>query len=220
MYGLRLPTHQQLIRKSTGLLVSDKDMTTLGKCCPGKSHPDHTCHDVVAGSARGVGSVSAYAGQYTPSFVDAVLRTVPMFAKAAKKQLVQVPDESEIHECEVLASAKQDLHASDDDTILEALTKVHKNLGHPSSSDLVRVLKHGGASDRAIELARALSCEFCKDQVRPHVPLPAKTSRYTRFNQCIGIDVKFLPGWKSGQKIKAVNIVDQASCFQVVDSIS
>ena len=216
MYGLRLPQHDQLIRKSTGLLVSDKDMTALGRCCPGKSHPDHTCHDVVAGSAPGVGSVSAYAGQYTPSFVDAVLKTVPMFAKAAKKQLVQVPDESEIHECEVLASAKQGLHASDDDTILKALNKVHKNLGHPSSNDLVRVLKHGGASDRAIELARTLSCDFCKAQTRPHVPLPAKTSRYTRFNQCIGIDVKFLPGWKSGQKIKAVNIVDQASCFQVM----
>ena len=31
-----------------------------------------------------------------------------------------------------------------------------------------------------------------------------------------GVDVKFLPGWKPGQKIKAVNIVDQASCFQVM----
>ena len=63
---------------------------------------------MVAGSALGIGSVSAYAGRYTPSFVDAVFRTIPRFAGAAVKQLVQIPDEAETHECEVLASAKQD----------------------------------------------------------------------------------------------------------------
>ena len=41
-------------------------------------------------------------------------------------------------------------------------------------------------------------------------------SSTTQFNQCIGIDVKYLDGWKPGQKIKALNIVDQASCFQVM----
>ena len=216
MYGLRLPKHQNLIRKSTGLLVSHADMQSLGRCCPGKSHPDHTCHDVIAGSAPGIGRISTFAGQYTPSFVDAVLRTVPVFEKSAKQQLIQLADATEIHECEVLVSAKQDLHSPDDETVRKALTKVHKNLGHPSTSDLVRVLKHGGASDKALEIARALTCDFCRAQARPHVPLPAKTGRHTRFNQCIGIDVKYLTGWKQGQKIKAVNIVDQASCFQVM----
>ena len=113
-------------------------------------------------------------------------------------------------------SAKQDSHSPDDETVRKALTKVHKNLGHPSTSDLVRVLKHGGASDKALEIARTLTCDFCRAQARPHVPLPAKTGRHTRFNQCIGIDVKYLSGWKQGQKIKAVNIVDQASCFQIM----
>ena len=215
MYGLRLPSEPHLIRKSIGLLVSHEDMLSLGKCCPGKSHPDHTCHTVVAGSAKGIGAISAYAGQYTPSFVDAVLRTVPVFARRADRQLIQLPDATELHECEALASAKAELHAPDDETINKALTKVHQNLGHPSASDLVRVLKHGGASDRAIELARTFSYEFCKSQVKPHVPLPAKTSPHTQFNQCIGIDVKYLDGWKPGQKVKSLNTVDQASCFQV-----
>lgn len=35
--------------------------------------------------------------------------------------------------------------------------KLHRNLGHPSNADLVRVLKHGQASEEAIKLARDLT---------------------------------------------------------------
>jgi len=141
-------------------MVAHEDMLVLGQCCPGKSHPDHTCHDTIAGTAPGVGSISAFAGQYTPSFVDAVLRTVPVFAKASEQQLVSLIDHTTQHECEVLTAAKQELHAADDATVLKALQKVHKNLGHPSTQDLVRVLKHGGASEKALELAKGLQCDF------------------------------------------------------------
>lgn len=36
------------------------------------------------------------------------------------------------------------------------------------------------------------------------MPLPAKLSRHAQFNQCLGLDVKYLPRWKLGQKIKAL----------------
>lgn len=36
------------------------------------------------------------------------------------------------------------------------------------------------------------------------------------FNKQIGLDVKHLHGWRSNQKIKALNIVDQASGYQRV----
>ena len=135
-----------------------------------------------------------------------------------ERQLVQLVDHTECQEREILASSKQELHSDNEEVVLRALHKVHKNLGHPSSQDLVRVLKHGGASDKALELARSLKCDgdFCLNQAKPKVPLPAKSSRHTQFNQCLGIDVKFLPGWKPGQKVKALNVVDQASCFQTM----
>ena len=44
-------------------------------------------------------------------------------------------------------------------------------------------------------LAHKHVCAFCRAQIRPHVSLPAKTSRPTVFNQCLGIDVKILHGW-------------------------
>ena len=36
------------------------------------------------------------------------------------------------------------------------------------------MLKHGGASEKALELARGLQCDFCLAQARPKVPLPGE----------------------------------------------
>ena len=78
------------------------------------------------------------------------------------------------------------------------------------------ILKHGQASDAAIRLAKDLSCESCKARIKPHVPLPAQTGRVTQFSEQVGLDMKYLPGWRPNQKIKSLNMVDQSSCFQQV----
>ena len=44
--------------------------------------------------------------------------------------------------------------------MLKALRKLHVNLGHPSPSNLARVLKHGGASAAAIDLCREIQSSF------------------------------------------------------------
>ena len=127
--------------------------------------------------------------------------------------VTEMPD-PQVLEC--LAVNRADLQSEDEEAMKRALTRLRKNLGHPSNADLVRILKHGHASDKALELARQFSCDFCRAQIRPHVPLPAQTSRATQFNQRVGIDVKHLPGWSVNQKVKALNIVDQSSCYQQV----
>ena len=210
-FGLKLPHSRHLIRKATGLLVSDSCMKELSLTCPGKHHHEHAQHDTVAGSSPGIGSVSQFAGQYTPAFVEAVLKTVPSFVRSRKAQEVAVSELEEHSVQECLANHQDALNSADDEAMQRALKKLHKNLGHPSNADLVRVLKHGHASERAL---RQFSCDFCKAQIKPHVPLPAQTSRATQFNQRVGIDVKYLPGWSVNQKIKALNIVDQSSCYQ------
>ena len=75
-------------------------------------------------------------------------------------------------------------------------------------------MKHGQASDQALRLAKEFSCDFCKSQARPKIPLPAQPNRVAEFNQQIAIDVKHLRGWKPNQKVKALNVVDTASGFQ------
>lgn len=93
----------------------------------------------------------------------------------------------------------------------EVFTCLHKNLGHPPNSDLVRILKHGQASPEAIDAARCFECDFCKSQAKPGGPLPAQPHRVHEFKYQIGLDVKNLQGWLPNQRIKALNIVDTAS---------
>ena len=151
-FGLRHPQSERLIRirKSTRLLVSHDDMLSLGRMCPGEAEPSHLCHDTMQGSVPGLGHVSEYCGRYTEEFVQAVLRTVPRFVELEAEHEVLVVDEeympSPEHWCQVDAVSRAD--EKSDAEVLAILTKLHKNLGHPPNSDLLRILKHGQASEQ------------------------------------------------------------------------
>ena len=204
-FGLAVP-HGRPIKKGTKLLVSHANMRSLQRQCQGNHE-----HQVVAGNHPEVGSVSRFAGQYPAGFVRAVLRTVKELPDTGVC-LVQAGSDQEC-----LAAARvADIVEGKKEQMMQTLLKLHVNLGHPSPSNLARVLKHGGASSVAIDLCREIQCDVCKAQARPSSPPPAQTHRATQFNERVGIDVKYLPGWKPNQKIPAVNIVDYASSFQIV----
>eukprot|EP00435_Cladocopium_sp_Y103_P003701 s6229_g1.t1 len=213
-YGMRLPGSEKFIRKSTRLLVSHADMQELSKLCPGDG--EHADHDVVAGSWPGVASVSKYASVYPPAFVEAVLSTVPAYRHAVEptsEAPLVVDDTVPAHAWDQIDAVAQE-HTKSDDELRAVLSKLHRNLGHPPNHDLVRVLKHSQASEQVLRLAKDFSCDFCKSQVRPTVPLPAQPRRISEVNQQVGLDIKYLQGWKANQKVPALNLVDYASGFQ------
>lgn len=215
-YGLRLPGQSKLLKKATHLLVSHEDMKCLARQCPGPTHPKHSCHQEIAGSAPGVGQVSTFAGQYTPQFVHATLNTIPAFRQSTAASLVQCAPCTE-SQCQEVLMSRNDLQADKSEAdICKVLDSLHRNLGHPPAHDLVRILKHANASEKAITLARQFECDICKNQIRPHVALPAKTGRVPGFNEVVGLDVKNLPGWHANQKVKALNIVCHGSCYQMM----
>ena len=209
-YGLKVPTGS-LIRKPTRLLVSHSEMTVLAKKCPGSNHHKHCQHQPIAGSFAGVGSISKFAGRYPIAFVKAVLRSVKTIQCSAVLSVQQ--DNSS--EC-LAASRIAELSAEDTEKLKSSLKKLHVNLGHPSNNHLTRILKHGGASDEAIRLSRDFQCEQCIARSPPKTPLPTQTRRVTEFNELVGIDVKYLPGWNVNQMIPCLNIIDYASSLQVV----
>lgn len=67
-----------------------------------------------------------------------------------------------------------------------------------------------------MQAAREFESDFCKSQTRPTSALPAQTHRVSDFNQQLGLDVKHLSGWKNGQKVSGLNLVDQASGYQMM----
>ena len=211
-YNLKLPNSEKLIRKSTRLVASHPEFQKLAKKCPGSSSSEHRCHQVIEGSWPGVGQVSKFCAKYTPEFVKAVLECVPSFPLS---QEVLVIDEVPVEHRHLIGAVSSENSSEPSDAQVDAtLDKLHRNLGHPPNHDLVRILKHGMASEKAISRARNFSCPFCQSQKQPKVPLPAQANRVFDFNDQVGIDVKHLPGWQPNQKIRALNIVDQASCYQ------
>lgn len=92
-----------------------------------------------------------------------------MFGQETAASLVNCEPEPTSEEV-LMAKADLDNPQVTDDQLLQVLDRLHHNLGHPPGHDLVRVLKHGHASDRPIALARKYECELCKTHIRPHVP--------------------------------------------------
>ncbi|OLP84633.1 Copia protein, partial [Symbiodinium microadriaticum] len=170
------------------LLVSHANMTALGK--------------------RSTGEVI---DTYGPKFVKSALRLVREIPRNGVCLIQQAPD----HECFV-AGRVAEMNQQRKEQMQASLRRLHTNLGHPPNAVLIRVLKHGGANQAAIDLARELKCETCEASKQPKPAPLAQTHRVTEFNRRVGLDVKYLPGWMPNQKIPTLNIVDYASSFQVM----
>ena len=209
-YGLRVPGGS-LIRKATGLLVSHQDMLSLGRKCPGPSREGHRTHQCIAGQWPKIGSISRHAAKYTPAFVKAVLRLV----KGLPTGECLCVGDSSWSEC-LVAQALEDLSDDNEHKMQLSLRKLHNNLGHPTNQQLLRILKHGGASAAALEAARRFTCDHCVAQQAPKAALPAQSQRVVEFNAVVGVDIKYLQGWVGNQRIPSLNIIDFANSLQIV----
>ena len=208
-YGLALPDGCP-VQKRAAFLVSHSSMRSLSRSCPG-----HVQHEPVVRNHPKYGSLARFASQYPSGLLRAMLRTVKSLSRCEALVVQACPDK----ECLVAARVRQ-LNGEKREQMMQTLLKLHVNLGHPSCSNLARVLKHGGASQEAIELAREVQCDVCRAQKPPTPPPPAQTHRAEHFNQRVGLDVKYLQGWQPNQKIPCLNVVDYASSYQIMVPLS
>ena len=173
--------------------------------------------------------VSDFVAKYPPAFVKHIVdgfqkcRSLPDNTKTqinlAECQVECLASEAHSDRVEDVIERDDNPEGSEIGDVSRALRRLHSNLGHPSNKDLVRVLRNSGASEEAIRQARELECSVCHNHKAPSSALPANTSRATRFNEKIGLDVKYLPGWKSNQKVPCINIIDYATSLQVMRPI-
>ena len=86
-----------------------------------------------------------------------------------------------------------------------ALRRLHVNLGHSSTNELVRILKHSGATEAAIASARQFSCDVCHENTRPTSARPANPTEVTIFNERLGVDQFEILGLRHLEKRKMLN---------------
>lgn len=95
-----------------------------------------------------------------------------------------------------------------------ALMQVHKNLGHPSNKELMRMLSSVGATEQAMARAKFLRCPTCARHVNRLAQRPARWRLATEFNEHVGLDLFELRDC-AGHKFYFLNILDNASRFQL-----
>lgn len=95
-----------------------------------------------------------------------------------------------------------------------AIQKLHVNLGHASKADMMRILRHHHAQESVLEMVKAHECSICQARAAPKAVKDSAPPRDIAPLRYIGLDVKFLPSWKQGEKIKALNVVCSMSGLQ------
>ena len=105
--------------------------------------------------------------------------------------------------------------------VKRAVARLHVNLGHPSSADLIRMIsQQGTVNPDTIAAAKALNCTSC---LRMKNNAPARPSRVlTRFmgqlGDCVQMDI-FYARTVDGQNHAMLGIVDEATNLQQVSRL-
>jgi hypothetical protein len=97
--------------------------------------------------------------------------------------------------------------------LARALRRTHVNLGHPSESEMLRILRASNAKEEAIAACKTLSCEWCESKKQPKAARPARVPRHPQILSVVQLDMKEVRGWKPGTKVKMMGIIDEASYY-------
>ena len=72
------------------------------------------------------------------------------------------------------AEAAQPVAEQPDPKIMQAIRKLHCNLGHPNVKDLVRILRHSNATSEAIRAAQSFQCDVATTMFSQPVLCPPR----------------------------------------------
>ncbi|CAE7936733.1 unnamed protein product, partial [Symbiodinium necroappetens] len=101
-------------------------------------------------------------------------------------------------------------------TLQRMVMRAHEGLGHPEPGRFLRILRHSGVSQEALEIAKELKCSVCEAY---KVPAPVRQGAPPRedlfINDLVGVDTVHLRNHKN-QTVPALNIIDWHSHFQLV----
>lgn len=222
-FGCKLPDEHgnpQYIKKPTTVRCTDDWMAfELTRRCD----VDHF-HLPIEGSSPGIGSRAEAAGVYQMPLCKAFFKAIAGILER-ETELIYVGEDAEP---DVLAEAEREpvmessgsvatasadrgvlqrLHQGDRRQAERTVSRLHRNLGHPTSSELVRLLQQKCASDSLVQAARDHQCGFCDVHKRP-TGVPVSTMpRDVSFNQRVQADTLWVqvPGQRRQQPVLMIS---------------
>ena len=96
--------------------------------------------------------------------------------------------------------------------VAKAVEFAHRQLGHPSRTTLMRMLRLSGATEDAIRYAKRWHCDVCAQRAMPKRPQPAAPSvRPYGFNKHLHIDIKYVLD-HNRKKYGCLSMLDLGTC--------
>ena len=217
-YGLRHPVNSMPLRKRTRLQGQALVLKYLQKKCKG-GHEHHPIEGSFKGKDGKWQSLSSWAGGYPVSLCRAMVKGAEEFLRSGEAYVEDphegdtVPDDMDGQEGideekgleELLDEEIRDVDPAEEEAVEDeqrhpvpqevqkAVEFAHRQLGHPSRSTLLRMLRLSGANADALRHARNWKCDVCMARKAPKHPMAAAPSvRPYGFNLHLHVDVKYL----------------------------
>ena len=149
--------------------------------------------------------------QGAPTTIWAAAPASTWTTSSSSSSIVKRPEDEALATGAAAISFKGKVNA----TVAGVLKRVHQNLGHPPTRELVRHLRIGGAPESVVRAAEQLVCKTC-EKCKPAKPHKVSSPVVALdFNEVVAMDVIWVDSAES-ENLPALNIVDLASTYQVV----
>ena len=235
-FGLKVRPEEELNKKPTGFMSnSPKVLKRLSKKCTGdhphqpllhgraaraEVYPPGLCKAVVQGIREEVkGSLLVFLGEGDGEPDDGVdgeegLETLEEGQdEELQRMIVREEEEDERPDAVAIPCALSPKEKN-------LVHKVHVNLGHPSRSDFIRVMRMARARPEVLEyIRREYQCDLCQEHQKPSPARPAAIHHTYEPNKVVGVDVVYMPGLTPDEQVPVLNIVDWGTCYQVLEPV-
>ena len=109
-------------------------------------------------------------------------------------------------------------HQRPTETQIKMVDQYHRNLGHPSRREFLKVLKAAHTKPAVLDnVQREYRCADCDAHTKPQPSRKAAIPRTYEFNRIIALDVSYIP--LRGQSHQVLNIICHGTNFQVAATV-
>ena len=225
-FGVKLPNSygtEMFVKKPTRLQCTDHGMAVeLSWLCPGLHE-----HLPLEGSSPGIGSRTAAAATYQFVFCDYLAKAINNISEYGKVNaeralaiLGELEHSADIRPMDMMSAAPPDevdypddpavqrgvlqrLQEQDRQAAKRTIMRLHRNLGHPTKKELIRLLKSKNASEQLLQAAEEHECGFCELHRRPSGVPASSMPKDVGFNDRVQMDTLWIhvPGLKHKQPV-------------------
>ena len=193
-----------LVRKATGLRTTKRAMAVrMQKRCD-KSH----AHQPLEGNIPGTGisrcrAAENYGVELARHFAAGIM------ADEGLVEQVYMGEEETDEQTGVLKK----LAATHGEQAVRVAHRLHRNLGHPRTEVLLKILEEKNASEKVKKAVRDLKCTHCQNFAPKKTTSPSNLDRARDFNGAVQSDVLWLEIGSKKKRLAILSMVDEATRF-------